>query len=330
MAEDSKKESKPNSLGDVDLDIGPFQPSSEAIDSSRLLFEEHDFYDKPISKSSNVTGEENERQAFFDNDEIRLDPHDGNLLRKSTTANNDTELVSKFKKPQDESDSLVRWLRHGDELLYPNGVSQITSATSEITTAASSYKRFVARMFDICLLTLILQLSLAAFLAFVGSTAYVLITQSLLVQLSLAIVLLPLALLLEAALLSDFGNTPGKYLLGLRLACDDQKQLKFRRLFKRSALIWLKGLACGVPIISLATLLWQRSHVTKYKKTSYDQSLGLQVNQQALSIYRKLLALMGIMSLTGLIAYLMPLTDFPDFLNRFSDLVLNSMSGIFG
>jgi hypothetical protein len=68
-----------------------------------------------------------------------------------------------------------------------------------------------------------------------------------------------LALLLwipvEAMFLSSWGYTPGKWLTGMRVCNKHGRLLSFDRALNRSFLVWLKGLALGIPFFSWITML---------------------------------------------------------------------------
>jgi uncharacterized RDD family membrane protein YckC len=94
--------------------------------------------------------------------------------------------------------------------------------------------RFAARTVDQALLVLIIILIFAAIDPGV-------------VELALAGWLL-LAIPLEAALLSSWGTTPGKWLLGVTVRDGRGAKLRFGQALRRAAAVWTFGLALDQPI----------------------------------------------------------------------------------
>lgn len=57
--------------------------------------------------------------------------------------------------------------------------------------------------------------------------------------------------LAEPLLLSAFGTTPGKWLLGLRVTTPEGKKLTYKQGVKRMVGVFLRGYGCGIPVYSL-------------------------------------------------------------------------------
>lgn len=85
-----------------------------------------------------------------------------------------------------------------------------------------------------------------------------------------AFLLLPLALAAEALVLAWVGTSPGKALVGLRVQRIDGAALTASDAVRRAFGVWTVGLACGIPLASLVTMLWQASRVGRGDPASYD------------------------------------------------------------
>lgn len=69
----------------------------------------------------------------------------------------------------------------------------------------------------------------------------------------IAMVVLPLVMIMDAVVASFFGTTAGKALAGLQVRRIDGKKMSVETSLKRSALVYVKGLALGLPVICLFT-----------------------------------------------------------------------------
>ena len=356
MTEKSDKESRSLDWDKdgLDKEIIPEKTPQDRRDLAHFKFDdtsEHDYYDRAISDQDSKTLGTNlgdPISEFGESDLSESDSFDASNNPISTDTNSEfldigtpalvaasSQKAKPLKtKPLDASDEIVRMLRHGDIEVSNEEIQATPASTTKNTTnhavPTSATKRLLARIFDLTWLMLLLQVSLAIFLKLVNSTAFVLVSQSLAVQLSLVFVLLPLALILEAAILSDFGNTPGKSFFGLKIIRDGQDKIKFRQHFGRACLLWFKGLACGIPFLSFLTLLWQRFQLSKHSVTSYDRSMSMQVTAVKTSFAKKFLLLLSSLLLVGLIGYLGPVKSFPTDASRAWDALQENIGRFTG
>ncbi len=84
-----------------------------------------------------------------------------------------------------------------------------------------------------------------------------------------------LALLFDSALYAAFGNTPGKWLLGIKIVDADLRSIKRVTHFLRNLLVYLSGFGFGIPLLTLVTFLFQYFRVSRGAQASYDDTLGL-------------------------------------------------------
>jgi RDD family len=90
------------------------------------------------------------------------------------------------------------------------------------------------------------------------------------------VLLLPAMVLLDAASTSMLGTTPGKSLAGIRVRRQGRK-LTFAQAMQRNFMIWWRGLACGVPLISLLTIVHTESELKEKGTTAWDAAYQSEV-----------------------------------------------------
>lgn len=95
----------------------------------------------------------------------------------------------------------------------------------------------------------------------------------------------------EPLCLSVFGTTPGKRLLKIRLVYTSPNELSYGAALSRSVKVWWRGLAAGLPLISLFTLITAYSRLKANGQTSWDAEGGFIVTHQPVGIGRGILVL---------------------------------------
>ncbi len=99
--------------------------------------------------------------------------------------------------------------------------------------------------------------------------------------------------ILEPIILANFGTTPGKVLFRLRLVSDNNKP----NYLGRSVAVWAAGMGFGTPILSFFTMLNAATRLKKKGKTDWDRWMGFSVEAEPLSIIRKGVLTMLLVSL---------------------------------
>lgn len=91
------------------------------------------------------------------------------------------------------------------------------------------------------------------------------------------LVALGLMLLLEPRLLSWFGTTPGKWILGLYVTDNEGYRLSISEAFSRTWRVFRSGMGLGLPIVEPITLGWSLWACNKGKSLSweYDSEISL-------------------------------------------------------
>jgi uncharacterized RDD family membrane protein YckC len=103
-----------------------------------------------------------------------------------------------------------------------------------------------------------------------------------------ALLCLPLAMVLDASLYGVAGNTPGKALLGLKVTALGGGRLSWCAYLRRNLAVWVRGLGCGIPVVSLVTM-WRRGReAAAGADVAYDVKTGHQVSAKPTGVVRKL------------------------------------------
>jgi len=93
----------------------------------------------------------------------------------------------------------------------------------------------------------------------------------------------------EPMMLSYFGTTPGKVLLGIKIRALSGNNISYTTGMKRGFLLWLNGMGMGIPFIALFTMIIAYRKLEKNGITSWDERCGIDVIHDQLSIFRVIL-----------------------------------------
>lgn len=167
---------------------------------------------------------------------------------------------------------------------------------AEPTFFATAWQRFWSKNLDIAILSL-----------GVGAAVGYLFPEFFLAQLSndpsgrlLGLMILPVVFAVDAIILSMFGNTLGRALIGIRVETLDRSRLDILTAIGRGLRVWCFGCAFGIPI---ATLFTYKANFDKLKRgelTSWDDGLGTRVRQTDTSTIRtSLVGIAAIITLAG-------------------------------
>lgn len=107
-------------------------------------------------------------------------------------------------------------------------------------------------------------------------------------DLLIGIIILPFVLIFDAAVFRLTGNTPGKALLGIRVASLRGAPLGFGQYLRRNFSLWWGGLGLGIPFVTLFTLWRQEKRLRNGQQTSYDEKMGSRVWSKPIGWGRKL------------------------------------------
>lgn len=166
---------------------------------------------------------------------------------------------------------------------------------------AGAWRRLFARLIDLWLFVPATVFVVALALALVSSEWGIWIqdpTNSAL----FVLFVVPLAFLTEAIIVSIFGNSIGKAILGLQVRRTTGEALEFWPYAKRNLSVWAYGLGLCIPIFSVFTLISQARWLKHDGATGYD--IGrYRVSAVELTALRSIVAGSAILSLFGAIVY---------------------------
>jgi uncharacterized membrane protein YhaH (DUF805 family) len=93
----------------------------------------------------------------------------------------------------------------------------------------------------------------------------------------------------EAMFLSLFGNTPGKWLFGIRVTNANNQLLTFSEAANRSLLVWVQGIGLGIPFLNIFTHLIAYRRLKDIGSTKWDIATNSLVTHQKWSILRAII-----------------------------------------
>jgi hypothetical protein len=110
-------------------------------------------------------------------------------------------------------------------------------------------------------------------------------------------------ILLDGVYMAYFGTTLGKKMMKIKVTMQDGAKMSRFVAFKRSRLVWLRGMGLGIGIIELITNIVGYRKLKKEKITSWDRDLGLEVTHERIGFLRLLICPSVVIGITGLILY---------------------------
>jgi len=141
---------------------------------------------------------------------------------------------------------------------------------------ATAWPRFFARTFDLWCEAILVGYVVGYVLA-LSSDEFIYWLKRPGSEFIFGLIIIPISLFFDAALYSFTGNTPGKMLLGLKVTTLHGRALEFVEYLIRNLLMWLSGLALGLPIINLITMSKQHKRLGRGEQATYDEGLDYRV-----------------------------------------------------
>lgn len=93
-------------------------------------------------------------------------------------------------------------------------------------------------------------------------------------------------ILAEAVLLRVFGTTFGKWLFNISLTTGTGERLPFDAGLYRTFLLWLRGMALGIPFINLLAMVLGFRNLTLNQESSWDRDSGTIVRHRKVQPFR--------------------------------------------
>ncbi|MEM9479242.1 MAG: RDD family protein [Verrucomicrobiota bacterium] len=104
----------------------------------------------------------------------------------------------------------------------------------------------------------------------------------------------------ESALLSSFGTTPGRALLGVKLTDGEGEFLSTSLALKRSFFVWFRGMGFGLPLLNIVMAGLSYMEVVRTNTTWWDDRTGSVVTHKRVRFARVLMAIAIAFLLFGL------------------------------
>jgi hypothetical protein len=92
--------------------------------------------------------------------------------------------------------------------------------------------------------------------------------------------------LFESLWIHWFATTPGKWLLRLVVTDSAGRRPSLGRALGRTILVWVRGLAMLIPIVSLGTMIWAHRTLMRRGMTSWDRDLQTEVHHRPSGPFR--------------------------------------------
>jgi|GEM_PF-433817 len=91
---------------------------------------------------------------------------------------------------------------------------------------------------------------------------------------------------IEAWCLSTFGRTPGRILMKLQVESVDGNRASFKQALVRSVHVYVKGLGCWLPLLSLFMMSWSRIQLLRDGVSSWDKACATRVMSKPMERWR--------------------------------------------
>lgn len=172
-------------------------------------------------------------------------------------------------------------------------------ATTELGPLARPWPRYWAKSLDLILIG-------GALFGVLGLAGLVTAADPRMDRL-LGLLAIPVVLALEAIILALTGQTPGKALAGIRVIRAAGGKPALGTALLRALRLWLFGLALGLPLLSLGTLIYNFVKLRKGRLTSWDAREETRVIATASSLKRTIVtAIVALALMAGLIVLSLP------------------------
>lgn len=135
-------------------------------------------------------------------------------------------------------------------------------------TGVNVWRRYLASTFDITLLSLFIGLVLGFTFpeVLININKYV-----------LSFLILVVSIFIEPIFLSQFGHTPGKYLLSLKVLSREGKIHSYETAANRTIHKFIYGYGLGIPIISLFTMISSANNYKREGISKWDEGVNGQI-----------------------------------------------------
>jgi len=148
------------------------------------------------------------------------------------------------------------------------------------TVKVRPWVRYWARYLDIVIFSIVFSIFVAIFIPSVLDSSEIFLT----------ILILFVWVFIESILLSNWGTTPGKWILKIQLKDKNGGKPEFAKALNRSFAVWFRGLGFGIPIVTLFTLIVAHNRLTKKGITSWDEEGHFTITHEKIGVVRTIVA----------------------------------------
>lgn len=190
----------------------------------------------------------------------------------------------------------------------PAGIGGCSNSSSEVkeisTTGVSTqphpWRRYFARTLDSTVNGTAMLFALIVVLGAVAPSkleAFSNLISNPFIEMALTFLIVPFA---NAAFIGYTKSSLGKLFFGITVCDRDGRAVGYRLALRREFLVWLYGLGCGIPLISLVAASHQHSALIKNRITSWDRDLKLVVNCRPNNALQNVLSSLGVLVIFGM------------------------------
>ena len=104
----------------------------------------------------------------------------------------------------------------------------------------------------------------------------------------------------EPLLLSTWGYTPGKAILGVEVRDLNGNKLSFAAALNRTIVVYIKGMGLGIPVLNVVMKVMAFNHLRSFGSTVWDEEGGFTVRHALVSPGRALAAVVIFLAALGL------------------------------
>jgi serine/threonine protein kinase/uncharacterized RDD family membrane protein YckC len=185
-----------------------------------------------------------------------------------------------------------------------NDILNISTGMEQISFKPHPWRRLFAKTVDICVLGLPLLFLLSyAVGVLLPSVAYE-YGKALNNQILAGIILTTLWVPTEAILFATIGNTPAKWLFGIKVKTYSGEKLSISQAFGRSIRVACQGMGLGIPIVAFFTQIFAYRRLNSSGTTLWDSATGSTVSHTEWGAVRAVICVIAVMATFVLISAL--------------------------
>ena len=181
-----------------------------------------------------------------------------------------------------------------DAIALTEDLPLVSDEEAEIELA-KAWPRFWARLLDIT----ILSFPVGMLIGLLFPSLMVMDLSPRVFEIVVGMIALPLVLVVDALLLSLLGTSPGKAIVGLKVVDMEMRKLSTEAALRRNVLLYLKGLAGGIPLLNLIGYGKGHADLAERGFTTWDEATDSRVIENGYHIARATVAAVVVIGLNA-------------------------------